>query len=93
MLLTDRAMPIGIALFFVVAGVGFLGEVYGGRVVYGLVLFGVVALTACDWWRLRSAKEKTPRAVADRLAADAVVFALVLSMPGLETLVTLASSS
>jgi hypothetical protein len=85
MLLTDRVIPIGIALFLVVAEVGFLGEAYGGRVVYGLALAGVVVLTAWDWWRLRRS-EQTPRAVADRLAMDVVVFALVLALPGLETI-------
>src|SRR5690349_18939184 len=85
MLLTERVMPIGIAVFFVVAGVGFLGEVYGGRVVYGLALVSVVAITAWDWWRLRSS-EKPPRAVADRLAMDVVVFALMLALSGLETI-------
>jgi hypothetical protein len=91
MLLTDRVMPVGIAVFLAVAAVGFLGEVYGGCVVYGLVLASVVALTAWDWWRLRSAEKKTSRAIADRLAADVVVFAMVLAMPGLETLVALVS--
>jgi hypothetical protein len=86
MLLIARGLPLGIGLFFVVSAVGFLGEVWGGRVVYGLGLLSMAGFTARDWWRLRRS-EDTPQAVADRLAMDVLIFVFMLALPGLEIIV------
>ena len=82
--MTGRALPAGVGMLLLLAGVGFIGEVVvsvlqGSSVVHGFVLASAVAFTAAEWWRLRRSDDQ----VADRLALYAAVFALALAAENL----------
>jgi membrane protein YqaA with SNARE-associated domain len=79
--------PMVITFVLALAAIGMLGEVFGGRVVWGLAYTFVIACAARDYWRLRSGPS-TPQAVADRLVAYILVLAVGVAAPGLDTIET-----
>jgi hypothetical protein len=90
-LLVAGRTPIGVPLFLAAACVGFIGEAIGGRVVYGIALAAIAGFAAWDWSRLR-ASDRPPTDIADRLAMDMALFALILALPGLEVIAGLLRS-
>jgi polyferredoxin len=77
--------PMVITFVLALAAIGMVGEVFGGRVVWGLAYTFVIVWAARDYWRLRSGSS-TPQAVADRLVAYILVLAVGVAAPGLDTI-------